>query len=79
MRSLCLAVLIPMLAACSPKEVDCGTFVAKLASLQPKTGDAEKKFYTKMCEGLPQPVRACVVAAKAQTDVDACVKDVKLR
>jgi hypothetical protein len=79
MRFLFFVPLIALFAGCSAKEVDCGAFVAKLASLQPKVGEPEKKLYRKMCDDLPQSVRACVVGAKAQTDVDACVKDVKLR
>jgi hypothetical protein len=65
-------------APAAAADVSCDVVVAKLMSLDSGSpGDAEKKFYTKMCAEMPAPLKACIAAAKSAADRDACTKDVK--
>lgn len=57
----------------------CDAVVAKLASYDPKSGEPEKKLWTKMCAELPPAARTCIVASKTEAERDACIKDEKLK
>jgi hypothetical protein len=51
--------------------VSCDAVIANVATMT-KVDDAGKKLFAAICEGEPQPVRACMVAAKTMKDFDAC-------
>jgi hypothetical protein len=59
-------------------DVACDAVVAKLAGFNPGSGEPEKKLWTKMCDGMPQGVRACIVAAGTLEDSQKCMTDKKL-
>jgi hypothetical protein len=62
----------------SGADVACDAVVAKLAGFNPGSGEPEKKLWTKMCDGMPQGVRACIVAAGTLEDSQKCMTDKKL-
>lgn len=59
-------------------DVSCDAVVAKLAGFNPGSGEPEKKLWTKMCNEMPQGVRACVVAASTLEASQKCMADKKL-
>jgi len=66
-------------AAAKPAaDVACDAVVAKLAGFNPGSGEPEKKLWTKMCDGMPNGVRACIVAAATLEDSQKCMTDKKL-
>jgi hypothetical protein len=60
-------------------DAPCDAVVAKLASYDPSSGEPEKKLWSKMCEGMPPAMRACIVASKTKEERDACGKDQPLK
>lgn len=60
-------------------EVSCDAVAAKLASLNPGSGEPEKKLWVKMCAEMSPKARACTVAAKTLEESQKCVADMKLK
>ena len=54
-------------------DTPCSAVVDKLASYDPKSGEPEKKLWGKMCEAMPAPARACIVASKTAEERDKCM------
>ena len=58
-------------ASAAAAVVSCDAVIAHVATMT-KVDDTGKKIFSAMCEAEPQPVRACMVAAKTMKDFDAC-------
>lgn len=59
-------------SATAAAQVSCDAVVASIEKLDAKIDADGKKLFLALCEGKPQSVRACMLAAKSMKDLDAC-------